>query len=291
MKRIARHKYRVSNTIKKVEMTLVENRPTHVARIYGIQQLPNGEFTEVELGTNKVLIGGLRELSYLLYNMRPRFTKPTFEEVLYATADEDLRASIVANTLGRVEPWVQGFNVSYDGAQGDGVIDPIRHKDGWDFSHLIPFRVIPLEMNDFATYKQYYLHHRIVTINSKQYVEYYTKKTDFTVRAVFKDGSSVPDDPNVNATTDLDSRLISEFPVNITEEELVEHWRLRKEEGAEGAHFNSTMLMIGKPAKITLAGAEFATMIETHTYSKSNHVSVAHGVDAFISVKYQLLHI
>lgn len=291
MKRVARHKFSNKFGNRKLEMTLQEERVSHVARVYGIEKLPTGEFCEVELGTNKVLIGGLRELSYLLYNDRPRFTKPTFEDVLYATANEDLRTSITAKTTGRVEPWIQGFNVLYDGAQGDGVIDPIRHKDGWDFSHLIPFRVIPIEMNDFSRYKQMYLHHRIVTINGKQYVEYFTKKMTFTLRAVFKDGSTVPDDPNVNATTDLDSRLISEFPVNVTEEELVEHWRLRKEEGAEGTHFNSTILMIGKPASIDISGTVYDTMLETHTYSKSNHVSVAHGVDAFISVKYQLLHI
>lgn len=291
MKRIARHKFSSKISKNKLQMTLQEERVSHVARVYGIEKLPTGEFCEVDLGTNKVLIGGLRELSYLLYNDRPRFSKPTFEEVLYATANEDLQSSIIVNDTGRIEPWIQGFNVLYDGAQGDGVIDPIRHKDGWDFSHLIPFRVIPVEMNDFPRYKQLYMHHRVVTINSKQYVEYYTKKMNFTLRAVFKDGSSIPDDPNTNATTDLDSRLISEFPVNVTEEELVEHWRLRKEEGAEGAHFNSTILMIGQPASITINGAKYETMKNTHTYSKSNHVSVAHGVDAFISVKYQLLHI
>lgn len=289
MRRIKMHRHTI--TKQKLTMTLEETRVSHVARLYGVESLPNGEFKEVELGTNKVLIGGLREFSMLLYNKRPSFTKPTFEEVLYATSDENLLGKIIPNTTGRTLPWVQGFNVMYDGAQGDGVIDPIRHKDGWDFSHLIPFRVIPLEMNDFYKYKAMYLHHRIVTINGRQYVEYYTKKMDFIVRAVFKDGSTVPDDPNTNATTDLDSRLISEFPVNVTEEELVEHWRLRKEEGAEGAHFNSTILMIGNAASINISGVNFETMKETHVYSKSNHVSVAHGVDAFITVKYQLLHI
>lgn len=291
MRRIKIQTFNTGKAKPKLNYTISEEMTPHKARIYGIETLPSGEFKEVELGTNKVLIGGFREFSQLVYNKRPAFTKPTFEEELYKGADADLLPSITPKEGGRVEPFVQAFNVAYDGAQGDGVIDPVRHKDGWDFEYLIPFRVIPIEMNDFSRYKETYLHHRIVTINAKQYVEYYSKRINITVTAQFKDGTLVPDNPNVNANTDLDCRLVAEFPVQINEEELIEHWRLRKEEGAEGAHYNSTMMMIGQEAEITLGGHKFPTMLNSHVYAKSNHVSVAHGVDAFLAVKYQLLHV
>lgn len=292
MRRVRVNKHSVNSGRKnKISYTLTEENPVHKARVYGITALPTGEFKEVELGTNKVLIGGFREFSHLLYNKRPNFTKPTFEDELYKGSDTDLLPSIKLKDGGRLEPYVQAFNVSYDGSQGDGVVDAPRHKDGWDFEYLIPFRVIPIDLNDYSRYKETYLHHRIVTINSKQYVEYYSKKINITVTAQFKDGTLVPDNPNVNVNTDLDSRLVAEFPVQISEEELIEHWRLRKEEGAEGAHYNSTMMMIGQEAEIQIGAHKFPSMLNTHVYAKSNHVSVAHGVDAFLSVKYQLLHV
>ncbi|MGL5715464.1 MAG: hypothetical protein ACRCX2_20765 [Paraclostridium sp.] len=275
----------------KLNYTLTDEQFTHKAILTGIKSLPNGEFVEVHLGTNKVLIGGLRELSYLLYNKRPDFSKPTFEEVLYAGSNEDLNSAIVVPSTVRQVPYVQGFNVGYNGAQGDGVVQYPRHYDGFDFDSLIPFRVIPLDLNNFEAHKSKYLHHRLVYINGKPYIEYYTKRININVKAQFKDGQQVPNDPQVNSLTDLDSRLIAEFPVSIDEQELVEHFRLRKEEGAEGSHYNSTMMMIGNAAEITLDGEKYDTMKNTHVYAKSNHVSVAHGVDAFISVKYQLLHI
>lgn len=291
MKRIARHKFMQNSNMKKVNYTMVDEVGSHKARVYGIEQLPTGEFVEVELGTNKVLIGGFKVFSHLLYNVEPDFTKPEFEQVLYAGSTNDILSTITPTTEGRQEPWVQAFNISYDGAQGDGVVDQPRHDDGWNFEYLIPFRVIPLELNDYPKFKKLYLHHREVSIQGRTYVEYYSKKIAMTAKATFKDGSLVPDNPSLNVKTDLDCRLIAEFPVTLTEEEMVEHWRLRKEEGAEGAHYNSTMLMIGRAAEVSLGGHTYPTMLHTHVYAKSNHVSVAHGVDAFISVKYQLLHV
>lgn len=282
----------IINRIKRkmLDFVLEYKQVTHVAKITKLEKLPNGKFVEVEIGANQVLIGGLNELMFLLYNKRAPFTSPTFEDELYSTANVDLRPNITINNSERNTPFIQGFNVSFDGSAGNGIVDYPKHGNGFNFDSLIPFRVIPVEKNDFAVFKKLYLHHREVVIGGKHFIEYYTKKPLFTVKAVLKNGEAIPNNPEINVKTDLPSRTISEFPVNITEEELVEHFRLRHE-GSEGAFYNSTMLMIGNMAKININGTEYDTMLNTKAYSKANHLSISHGSDAFLNVKYQMMHV
>lgn len=275
----------------KMQMTLGHKDYTHVASLSGLQKLPNGEFVEVELGTNKVLIGGMKELMGLIYNIKPGFAVERFEDDLYELAESNLVDQIVPDLSDRNVPYVQGFNVSFDGTQGDGVTTYPRHKIGYDFSTMIPFRTIPLSENNFAVYKELYLHHRIIRHDGNDYVEYYTKKINLSVKGEFKDGTVMPDNPSSALNTDLDSRCIAEFPINITDVELTEHFRLKIAAGAEGTHYNATMLMMGNKASIVLDGVTYPTMSGSVVYARSNHVSIAHGIDAFIQVKYKMMHI
>ena len=289
-----RRKFKRNKSISKslkLGLTLGHTDYTHIAKLSKMEQLPDGTFVEVEFASNKVLIGGMRELMGLIYNVKPNYTVERFENDLYETAEENLVDQIVPDYSNRRVPFVQGFNVSFDGTQGDGITSYPRHKIGYDFATMIPFRTIPLSENDFSVYKEMYLHHRVIRHDGRDYVEYYTKKINITVNGEFSDGTLIPNNPGSTVTTDLDSKCIAEFPINITDKELTEHFRLKMESGAEGTHYNATMLMMGDEASIELGGVSYPTMANSIVYARSNHVTIAHGVDAFIQVKYKMMHI
>lgn len=250
-----------------------------------------GEWEEVEW-KNIVLLGGLKVLSKLLYHVEPVTKINTFEHDLYQDAVTDETDFITHNEEDL--PFVQGFNLASDGAQGDAIIPYPRHKCGYDFDHLIPFRMIPIEENDYADYRNIYLHSRVVELDGKQYVQYFTKKMSIQSRAKLDDDTEIPNYPNENLTTSKDSRVVADFPINITDDELAEWFRLTKRGGAQSTVYSAVLLMIGQPAKWKPNGqgeAEYDSMINSYVMSRCNHAPVPHGVDGTIVCKYRIMHI
>lgn len=249
-----------------------------------------GEWSEVVFD-NSVILGGLQVLAELLYRKPAPVKIDTFEKDLYtgAVTDESQYVTVEENTL----PYVQGYNLVTDGAQGDGLIPYKRYKNGYDFDHLIPFRMIPIEENDYANYRNTYLHSRVVMLDGKQYVQYFTKKCNITLRAKLDDGTDIPHYPNTGFTSDKDVRVIAEFPINLTDDELVEWFRLTKQGGAKATCYSGVLTMIGKPAKWKNngEGAEYDTMSDTYVMSRCNHAPIPHGVDGTIVCRYRMMHI
>lgn len=249
-----------------------------------------GEWTEVTFG-NSVLLSGLQMLSELLYKKPSPVRMNTFEHDLYegAVVDESQYVTVEENAT----PYVQGFNLVTDGAQGDGLIPYARYKCGYDFDHLIPFRMIPIEENDYANYRNTYLHSRVVELDGQQYVQYFTKKCNITLRAKLDDGTDIPHYPNSGFSSDKDVRVISEFPINLTDDELVEWFRLTKQGGAKATGYSGVLTMIGKAAKWQNGGkgAKYDTMSDSYVMSRCNHAPIPHGVDGTIVCLYRMMHI
>lgn len=279
--------------VKEIENVISDIQKTWIGKIY--QELPDeqgGGFREVEIGHNTVLLGGLQELAYLLYHIPFQVQIPYFEDNLYATADVDERPQCTFDPQSM--PFVQGYNLSNDGVIGADVIPYPRHFNGYDFSKLIPFRVIPLSENDFKVYRNKYYHHRQVTIGGRPYIAYYTKKCNITYQALLDNNQKIPDDPQENLITDRDSRLIAEFPLLIEKEELVEWFRLTQPGGPESTAFSAVMLMIGKAGKWHPKESPeelYDTVMQCRVMSRASCMTVPHGVLNNIRTKYKLMHI
>lgn len=250
-----------------------------------------GEWEELTFH-NHVLLSGLQELAKLLYRIEPQVTINTFEHDLYAGSQGD-ESSHIEVDRGETLPYIQGYNLACDAAQGDGVIPYPRHKIGYDFDHLIPFRMIPESENDFSAYRNTYLHHRIVELNGIRYVQYFTKKANITYKAKLDDDSEIPNHPNDNLNTNKDSRLVAQFNIALDDDELVEWFRLTKQGGAQSTSYNAVLTMIGKKAtwRDASSGQTYPTMQDSHVFSRCNHMNIYKSVQGDIICKYMIAHI
>jgi len=162
---------------------------------------------------------------------------------------------------------------------------------------MIPFRKIPIEENDFLVYKPTYLHHTITQEGDYTFVNYYSKVISWTSSSTFDNGGTVPNFPETTAVTDKDSRVVSEFTVNIDKAELVEWFNVNNAAGAESAAYNAIILMNGVQATVTLGVgqgtdvATFNTMTDTHAFARANHQTIAHGTSGIITVRYKIMHV
>lgn len=254
------------------------------------QDPETGEWKEVVF-RNQCLLGGLQRLAERLYGKPAPVKIHTFEHDLAigAVKDEDQHVVAEENAPYRV----MGFNLITDGGQGDAILPYPRYKCGYDFDHLIPFRMIPVEENDYSNYRNTYLHSRVVELDGRQYVQYFTKKCDITLTAKLDDGTSIPNYPNEEFSSDKDARVIAEFPINISDDELVEWFRLTKQGGAKATMYNGVITMDGKPAKWQEngTGPKYDAMKDTLVMSRCPCAPIPHGVDGTIIARFRTLHI
>ena len=246
---------------------------------------------------NKVLVGGLIRTIRWLYGKFPSTTLKTFEEDLYAgsTRNEVDLGTLVADESKTQVDQIMGFNVALDGALGGETLPYPRHKKGYDFDNLIPFRMIHKneKASLFDNLRKKYLHHRVVQHDGEEYIQFFTKKCNFTVSVELDDGNQVPSDPDTNLTTNLDSSGNCTFPVLTDRDELVEYFQLMKAGGGESTCFSATMTMMGKPAKYTDPDnhSEYESMIDSIVFSRANHPNLAKGVKGIVNVTYNIKHI
>lgn len=259
------------------------------------------DFTPVNLKKkthpNKVLVGGLIKTIQWLYKLSPSTRIDFFEKDLYVGAEHDdlSEGNLVADTSKMQVDAIMGFNVALDGALGGETLPYPRHKKGYDFDNLIPFRMIHISEKSalFDNLRQKYLHHRIITHDGEQYIQFFTKKTSFRVSVELDDGNEVPTNPDTNLSTNLDSSGNAVFTVLTDKDELVEFFQLMKAGGGESTCFSATMTMMGKPAKYTDPDTRktYDAMHETVVYSRANHPNLPKGVKGIIEVTYNIKHI
>lgn len=248
---------------------------------------------------NKVLLGGLQKLVQHIWGCPQVFQINSFEYELYNQPNvfENQYADIVPDSTS--DDIIRCFNLIKSVDNSGAEVEYPRHKDGIDnFANLIPFRVIPLASNKYEDYKPLYAHSRIVTKDGNQYVEYYSKYiTDFTARAELANGDIVPDYPNVNLTTDLDSRMATEFFVKLDPVELTEYFSLYVNQGSSATNYSGIGTVMGKLGKISLLNSttgqmqDFDTMWDSVIFSRVGHISVTNGVDSSIDSKYNTIYV
>lgn len=251
--------------------------------------LGEDEFKEVDLGYNKVLIGGLQCLAEWLYQAPFQVEISTFEDDMYGAAKEDLRPNLTQTGTSRV---INSFNVCYDGAIGADDDPYSRYKIGYTRDTLIPFRRIRESVNSYDLMMQTYAHpvkyeHPDGTI----YIDYYSKKVNVSYVATMDDGTSVPNNPNENYDSDKDCRIIASFGLQITEDEFVEYFRTEKAGGAESSAFNATLVMAGYPATLSIGGKNYVSQTGSYVFARCNHKMIAHGVDGYSNLQYKIMHI
>lgn len=251
--------------------------------------LLGNEFQEIDLGSNKVLVGGLQCLAEWLYGIKPKIEVATFEDDMYESSKEDLRPNFKQTSETRV---INTFNVCYDGSVGADEDPYPRYKIGYTRDTLIPFRRIRESVNSYDLFMQTYAHpvkyeHPDGTI----YIDYYSKKVKPDYQVTMDDGTPVPNNPNENYTEDKDCRIIASFGLSITEDEFVEYFRTEKAGGAESSAFNATLVMAGYPATLTLGGKTYQSQIGSYVFARCNHKMIAHGVDGYSNLQYKIMHI
>lgn len=250
----------------------------------------DGTFKEVVF-PNKVTVQGLQHIVTSIYNgITPKLNSKEFETELFAT-DEDNTKSKVTVKAGPAK--IIGLNLAKNGANGGDIIPFKRHLDGFNanLDDLIPWRTVLLSQNDWVKYKQIYLHHRIVTISGIKYVEYFTKKVAFRDFYKTDDGHDIPANHGQTLNTDKDCRAYVECDINVSSDELQEHFRLKHIGGTDGTSFSASLLMLGYPAEILLDGNKYETITKTKVFSRCNHVNLYHGSAGLIDVKYEVNHV
>lgn len=273
-------------------------------RVYQKQLQENGEWVEVEIGRNKVVLSGLQALCYHLFQKPFKLNMKTFEEYLYTGPNVTDNSADIQEVPGK-EPFIQGFNVSYDGSVGTDVVPYDKHKKGYDFANLVPFKSVECgPADDPATaaavsakiteQSENYLHYRVKDYWSEdrgakmRYVEFFTKKCDITYTVTTAEGTEVSvDEPDINLITDKDIRVIASFTIFIAKDELVNWFALNKKGKMEMSGYNAITTMWGKPATLT-SNPLFKTMTKTYAFSRCNHAFVPHGVDGEITCVYKI---
>ncbi|MGL5315681.1 MAG: hypothetical protein ACRC92_20670 [Peptostreptococcaceae bacterium] len=251
-------------------------------------------FTEVDIAPNKVLVGGLIRTIKWIYGKQTNTNLDVFETDLYVGAEaNDITNGKIVTKADDPNDKIRGFNLCIDGSLGGTTLPYPRHKKGYDFDNLIPFRMIHMSEKPalFSNLRNKYLHHREVVHDGERYIQFFTKKINVTAAILLDDGTEVPTNPDKNLNTDQDSRGAVSFPVFTDKEELVEYFRLMKAGGAESTCFSSVLTMMGKGATLTEGGETYDAMIDTIVYSRANHASLPKGVNGVINVTYSIKHI
>ena len=259
---------------------------------------PDGTINLI-VSKNKVLIGGLQLLVSKLWGTPDVIAIEKFEDDLYTQNNvvSDQRPDItpVTNALHTIN----GFNVVFDGAIGEAEAKYPRHKKGYNFDNLIPFRMVREDVNRYENFKDKYLHSRIVTLDGINYVQYFTKKSTVTVTAVTANGDNLPDNPDENFNSDADCRMMTEFDIVLDSIELTEWFGLYKqaEGGSYATAYNGVITMIGKAATIPLMNTSanaiqtFDTMTDTLVFTRVQHVDISNGIDSDITGLYKTVYI
>lgn len=281
--------------LKKIFFNIEDDFKLWDGRLYKLEQMPNGEFKEVELGKNKVLLSGLQATCKHLFNKEFKIEMNSFERNLYNEAEVVNDLSEVTTTPGSI-PFIKGYNVLYDGSVGTDVVPYDKHKKGYTFDQMVPFRCINIELakNMMGALMSKYAHYRIKTYHLSngqdvQYVEFFTKKIDINYTVTTADGLEVSvNEPDENLVTDKDIRCLASFTINIEEEELSEWFNLNNKGKSEASGYNAVATMWGTDATMSKFGTTFNTISNCYVFSRVNHAFVPHGVDGTITCIYKM---
>lgn len=257
---------------------------------YKIKQ-PDGTFREVK-ATNKVLLGGLQIIAWFLFRKPFAVKIKSFEQDLYEGAAVDWTNNL---TIDKQDPeWaIQGFNLLIDGSVGTDVVPYEKHKKGYDFDSLIPWRVVPEADNNYAEMFTKYAHARVKIYRDSsgrehRYVEYFTKRNDIPYSVKTDNHQDVPDLPDENLETDKDIRVVGNFNIQVEEEELREWFSLTKKGKMEATHYNAVSILVGKKATLNIDGTNYSSCKDSYFFSRVNHIMIAHGVDGSVLCVYKI---
>ena len=219
----------------------------------------------------------------------------SFEENLYSDTE-------VVNDLANITavpddiPFIKGYNLLYDGSVGTDVVPYDKHKKGYTFDQMIPFRCINIELAKgmMGALMTKYAHYRVKTYHLSngqdvQYVEFFTKKVDIRYTVTTSDGVEITvSEPDENLITDKDIRCIASFTISVEDEELSEWFNLNNRGKSEASGYNAVATMWGTSATRSKFGTQFNTMINSYVFSRVNHAFVIHGVDGSITCIYKM---
>lgn len=286
---------KLKNLLKKIFFKIEDEFKIWDGRFYKLEQLPNGEFKEVEIGENKVILSGLQATCYHLFKKPFKIAMKSFETNLYNDANVEndyANIKVVDDDI----PSIRGYNLLYDGSVGTDVVPYEKHKKGYSFDQMIPFRCIHIDIakTQMSNFMQKYAHYRVKTYrlsngDEVQYVEFFTKKVDINYVVTTADGIEVTtDEPDENLITDKDIRCLASFSISVDDDELSEWFNLNNKGKSEAAGYNAVATMWGKAATTSKFDVTFNTMIDTYVFSRVNHAFVIHGVDGSITCIYKM---
>ncbi|MGL5719099.1 MAG: hypothetical protein ACRCX2_39225 [Paraclostridium sp.] len=218
------------------------------------------------LNSNATLLSGTQEIAKLHWNIAGTTQIANFEQYLYQGASEN---PTLGSPVGK--PYIFGYNLFTDGAVGTTVIPVDRKKLGYDVSKMIPFRMIPLSADSPDVFFALYVHRRVVTVNGKEYVQYFTKRiTDQTMTNITVDGDILPDNPHDNLHTTRDVRTVMEFNVSITQVELGEYFQIVTGSANNTMH-NAIGLFMGNECTTTVSGKNYNIFRDTKCSNRVNY--------------------
>ena len=286
---------KLKDLLKKIFFNIEDEFKIWDGRLYKLEKLPNGEFKEVEIAKNKVLLSGLQATCKHLFNKPFKIQMKSFEENMYNDTE-------VVNDLANIQmvqddvPFIKGYNLLYDGSVGTDVVPYDKHKKGYTFDQLIPFRCINIELAKgmMGSLMSKYAHYRVKTYHLSngqdvQYVEFFTKKVDINYTITTADGIEVnTTEPDQNLITDKDIRCLASFTIAVEDEELSEWFNLNNKGKSEASGYNAVATMWGNSATTNKFGTQFNTMINSYVFSRVNHAFILHGVDGAITCVYKM---
>ena len=162
---------------------------------------------------------------------------------------------------------IYGFMLGIDGGSGKTSYPVLRHKKGYSGLNVVPaFKVVKVgEDKPEDNLKIYGLRH-VDTANNDVY--YYIKRSVPKLRQMTVTGHDLPSSPDTySGTEDVISQVT--YDLEITAEELFQ-WFGIQSGSIENTRFNSLMLVMGRPANITIGGKVIPTYRDIFVSNKLN---------------------
>lgn len=213
------------------------------AVVYEELKTPEGKTLFSRMNWNNTLIGGTQETACEMWG----FDNNRTGRISIREFDDEMNSLLPSTPLNVRE--IFGCLFSIDGASLGTVAPVVRSGKGYDFSKVIPMRMIPVAEDTGALFAKYEM--RSI---ENGYSKYYVKRpTSITLRNMTIDGNILTNYPDTSHTTPEDVITAVEMIVDLDNDDMREYFAL-VEGDVSSRRFSAISLVRGDKVEVSYGG-------------------------------------